>query len=136
MRKDPHQFLFAIKVIDGARTIGTCSLMGVDGKNRRATLGLSIADPAAQGQGYGFEAMTLLLEFGFLELNLNRIQLLVMQYNERAIRLYERLGFQREAVLRQAFYREGRYWDEYIMSLLRCEYQPRDGWNLEQGVTP
>jgi RimJ/RimL family protein N-acetyltransferase len=136
MQRDPHLWCFAIAEKGGEEAIGTCSLMQVDGKNRKAILGISIANPEAQGKGYGHEAMTLLLEFGFLELNLNRIQLHVFEYNERAVRLYERLGFQREGVLRQSFYREGRYWDEYIMALLRSEFKPRAGWNLDQGVAP
>jgi RimJ/RimL family protein N-acetyltransferase len=136
MQNDSRTWCFAIVVGAEQRLVGSCSLMNVEGKNRKATLGISIADPTARGQGLGFEAMTLLLEFGFLELNLNRIQLHVFGFNERAVKLYERLGFEREGILRQSVYREGRYWDEHIMGLLREAYKPRAGWQLDQGVVP
>lgn len=136
MQNDSRIWCFAIAIKEDNRAIGSCSLMNVDGKNRKAILGISIADPAMRNQGLGAEAMALLLEFGFLELNLHRIALHVFGFNQRAIKLYERLGFQHEGVLRQSVYREGRYWDEHIMSLLRSEYQPRAGWQLDQGVVP
>lgn len=113
---DPHQ-------PDG-RLIGSASLMGVSGKNRSATFGISIGDPAMRGKGYGAEMIDLVLEWGFLELNLHRIQLFVMEFNEGAVRLYERKGFRHDGRLREAIYREGRYWDELVMSVLRREWAP------------
>ena len=116
---DPHQ-------ADG-RLIGSTSLMGVNGKNRAATFGISIADPAMRGKGYGAEVIDLMLEWGFMELNLHRIQLYVMAFNEPAVRLYERKGFRRDGVLREAIWREGRYWDEIVMSVLSTEWTPPRG---------
>jgi RimJ/RimL family protein N-acetyltransferase len=129
MRKAPNQHLFAIHADD--QLIGTTSLMQVNGKNRAATLGISVADPAARGKGYGREALELLVEFGFLELNLNRIQLYVMEFNEGARRLYERVGFKLDGTLRQSVFREGRFWDEHVMSILRSEYTPDPMWGLQ-----
>ena len=67
-----------------------------------------------------------LLRFGFEQLNLNRICLRVFAENERAIRLYEKTGFQHEGRWRQAEYRHGRYHDMLWMSVLRDEWQ-REG---------
>ena len=127
---DGGTWMFAIDALDDphapeGRLIGGCSLLNVNGKNRAATLGISVADPAMQGRGYGGEALELLLEWGFLELNLNRIQLFVFAFNERARRLYAKTGFEEEGVLREAIYRDGRYWDEIVMGLLRAEWSPR-----------
>jgi RimJ/RimL family protein N-acetyltransferase len=66
--------------------------------------------------------MRLMLKFGFETLNLNRIFLRVYEYNQRAIRSYEKAGFVLEGKLRQARYQAGKYHDEYIMSVLRSEW--------------
>ncbi len=122
-------WLYAIDALDdpqapGGRLIGSTSIFRVDGKNREATFGIAIADPTMQGKGYGDEVIDLMLEWGFLELNLHRIQLTVVAFNERAIRLYERKGFKHEGARRDAIWREGRYWDEHVMSVLRPEWTP------------
>lgn len=110
--------------------IGNCTLMGFHGKNRSATLGIAIGADVHRGKGYGTEAIELLMEFGFLEMNLNRIELHVLELNTGAKRLYERLGFKLEGTLRQSLFREGRYWDTYVMSMLRSEYTPDPSWGL------
>ncbi len=127
---DPHTFFFAIDDAEG-RLIGSTSLMKVDGKNRSAVFGIVVADPAARGRGHGGEAIDMMLEFGFLELNLNRIELRVFELNPRARALYARKGFQLEGTLRQALFREGRYWDEHVMAILREACEPRAHWGLD-----
>ncbi len=77
------------------------------------------------GQGYGYEAMVLALNFAFNELNLHRLQLTVYSYNERAIHLYERLGFQREGVYREFLLRDGQYHDMYQYGILSHEWLGR-----------
>lgn len=113
---DPHQ-------PDG-RLIGSTSLFQVNAKNRSAMFGIAVADPAMRGKGYGSEMIDLMLEWGFWELNLHRIELRVMEFNEGAIALYERKGFEHDGRLRQAIWREGRYWDELVMSVLQPEWTP------------
>lgn len=129
VQANKSMWTFAADAVDDVhhpdgRLIGSVSLMGVDAKNRSATFGISIADPTMRGKGYGAEMVDLMLEWAFLELNLHRIQLFVMGFNTAAIRLYERKGFQHDGRLREAIWREGRYWDEHVMSLLRREWTP------------
>ncbi len=66
--------------------------------------------------------MELALRFAFNELNLYRVQLTVFSYNERAINLYEKLGFQREGVFREHIQRDGRRHDMILYGLLRQEW--------------
>jgi RimJ/RimL family protein N-acetyltransferase len=66
--------------------------------------------------------MRLLLKHGFDTLNLNRIYLRVFETNPRAIRAYEKAGFTHEGCQRQAEFKEGRYLDVLVMSILRNEY--------------
>jgi RimJ/RimL family protein N-acetyltransferase len=65
------------------------------------------------------------VRFAFDQMNLNRVDLQVLDDNERGIRCYEKIGFVREGVQRQYRYREGRYVDMIMMSILREEYEAR-----------
>lgn len=124
-RAEGKGYTFAIRLREDDRLIGNVSLMSIDPKNRSATYGIAIADPDARGQGYGREATELILRFGFEELNLHRIQLWVFSYNERAIRMYRQVGFQVEGRSRDAVFRDGRYHDSILMSILEHEYRER-----------
>jgi RimJ/RimL family protein N-acetyltransferase len=66
--------------------------------------------------------MQTLLRYGFQQLNLHRIYLRVFSENQRAVHLYEKLGFQQEGRWRQAEFRSGRYHDILWMGLLRDEW--------------
>ncbi|SHI68162.1 Acetyltransferase (GNAT) domain-containing protein [Lutispora thermophila DSM 19022] len=66
--------------------------------------------------------MKLLLDYGFLELNLHRIYLRVFSFNSRAIKLYEKLGFKQEGISREVIYRHGGWHDIIHMAVLQREY--------------
>ena len=74
-------------------------------------------------QGYGSEALGLMVQHGFGTLNLNRISLRVFADNPRAMRSYEKAGFVQEGRLREAHYHDGAYVDVLVMSMLRSEWQ-------------
>jgi RimJ/RimL family protein N-acetyltransferase len=65
-----------------------------------------------------------LCRFGFERLNLNRIHLYTPVYNQRAVALYEKVGFKTEGVLRQDVFQDGQYHDAVVMGLLRQEFSP------------
>ncbi|MEL7657044.1 MAG: GNAT family protein, partial [Bacillota bacterium] len=75
------------------------------------------------------EALRLLLRYAFDELNLYRVQLTVFSYNPGAIRLYEKLGFVREGVFREAVHRDGARHDMILYGLLRREWEANRGKN-------
>ncbi|MCH4890250.1 GNAT family N-acetyltransferase [Acidaminobacter sp. JC074] len=114
-------YSFAIDTLEG-KYIGGCGLNKVDWKNRTCVVGIFIGDKSYWGKGYGTDAMKVLINFIFDEMNLNRIELNVYSFNERAIKSYEKCGFVKEGVLRQALYKAGAYHDEVIMSILKDEY--------------
>jgi len=87
-----------------------------------AELQIRIGDAADRGRGVGSEAVGLLLRFAFDDLNLQRVQLHVFADNAAAIRVYEKAGFVREGVLRQAAHIGGKYVDVVLMGILREDY--------------
>ncbi|HWI60796.1 MAG TPA: GNAT family protein, partial [Symbiobacteriaceae bacterium] len=76
--------------------------------------------------GYGQDALRLILQFAFGKMGLHRVELHVFDFNERAIACYERVGFVREGVRREALFRDNRYHDIIVMGITRNEFQARE----------
>jgi diamine N-acetyltransferase len=114
--------LLAIETAEGVH-IGSIGLHAIDWKNGNAELGIAIGEKAYWDQGYGTDAIRTLLGLAFRELNLHRVCLRVDVDNGRGIRCYEKAGFQREGTSREAVFKEGGYHDQYVMSILRAEYE-------------
>lgn len=110
--------IFAIEECAGGRLVGSCQLLNVSAKHRKAELQIRIGEPAARDRGLGTQAVRQLLAFGFGELGLHRIALTVRADNPRAIRAYEKCGFEREGLLRDAAFIEGRFVDLVCMAAL------------------
>ncbi len=123
MRKNKDVSMFAIRRIDTGALIGTTSLFDVNWRIRKCLFGIAIGDKSAWGQGYGTDATRLALRYAFMELNLNRVQLHVYSFNDRARRAYEKAGFILEGTLRDAVYRDGRHHDEHVMAVLRRDWE-------------
>jgi RimJ/RimL family protein N-acetyltransferase len=121
-RDDVH--LFGIRHLESGRLIGSCQLLGVHAIHRHAELQVRIGDPDARGRGYGTQAVELLVRFGFVDLHLHRISLHVFADNVVAIRTYEKVGFRREGVSRDAAFIDGRYVDVVTMGILSTDVQP------------
>lgn len=109
------EYQFAIEALDSGELIGRCGTLKVDWKNRWAELGIMIGRAANRGRGYGSDAMKLLCRFCFEEMNLHRLKLSVLDFNQQAIRCYEKCGFVREGVLKSEVFREGAYHDVVVM---------------------
>lgn len=114
--------IFAIRRIVGDDLVGTCQLHGVSAVDRTAELQIRLGVVAERGKGLGTQAVRLLLDYGFLDLNLQRIYLHVIATNTAAIRVYEKTGFVHEGLLRRAAYVDGAYVDLAFMAILREEY--------------
>jgi diamine N-acetyltransferase len=104
------------------KLIGNLAFTNIDWRNRSSEFGIMIGDKTYWDQGYGTEAVCLLVKHGFNTLNLNRIFLHVFENNPRAIRAYEKAGFVHEGRLRQAEYKDGKYIDVLVMSMLKTEF--------------
>lgn len=117
----PEIITFAIAEKDTDEFIGTIQLRDINRACHRSLFSI-ILRPAARGKGYGTDALRTLLGFAFRELNLHKVTLTVYESNEGGQRLYEKCGFQYEGTLRQQVYRQGRYDNQLVYSLLEREY--------------
>jgi RimJ/RimL family protein N-acetyltransferase len=82
-----------------------------------------LGDKAYWNQGYGSEALRLLVQYGFETMRLHRIWLRVLATNPRAIRAYEKIGFVHEGRMREAQFAHGKHHDILLMSILRPEWK-------------
>ena len=121
-QREKYDFLFAIRPLDNERLIGYIELDGILWPHQNGWLSIGLGDKESWGQGNGREAMELILNFTFHELNLHRIQLTVFSYNDRAIKLYKRLGFKQEGVYREHILRDGKRFDMILFGLLAREW--------------
>ena len=78
---------------------------------------------SCRGQGYGTEALGSFVNYLFKQQNMHRIWLLVSDGNVVAKKLYSKLGFKEEGRMRDALYRDGKYWDYISMSILEEEWK-------------
>jgi RimJ/RimL family protein N-acetyltransferase len=117
----------AVHIRETDRLIGTCAFSQLDAENGSALYHITIGESDAWGQGYGTEATQLMLDHAFGTLGLHRIALFVFEFNERAVRAYQRCGFVVEGRARESIWRDGRWWDELAMSVLQTD------WRLARG---
>lgn len=118
---DTERAEFVIEV-DG-KVIGGCGLHHQRRRHGTAELGIGIYDPDYLGQGYGREAIQLLLDWAFRIEGWRRIFLMVFASNERAIRSYRACGFCEEGRMAQHWFFDGHYEDAVVMGLLRSDWQ-------------
>jgi RimJ/RimL family protein N-acetyltransferase len=120
--RDDAAVVFAI--IDNAtdQFIGVCGLYQISRVHRRSQLNILIGKKEFWSKGCGQEACSLLLDYAFKTLNLNSVQLGVNSENMRAVRAYEKAGFVFEGKRRSFVYRNGKYYDTSLYSVLRSEY--------------
>jgi RimJ/RimL family protein N-acetyltransferase len=125
MAESDSDVLLGIVLRENDRLVGGTGFHKIDARNRHASFGITIGAKDLWSKGLGSEATRLMVGYAFGTLNLNRVWLEVYEYNPRAVRVYEKIGFRVEGRLRQDTFRDGRYWDTLLMGILRDEW--RDG---------
>ena len=126
LEEEPDTYWFSIRTLEDDRLLGEIDLSVTSWGSRDAFVGIGIGEREFWGKGYGSDAMNLILRYAFTELNLRRVTLNVFEFNERAVRSYEKVGFRLEGRQRQAVQREGRRWDILFMGILREEWMELD----------
>lgn len=123
VRADTSRVWFVVALKENDRVIGEAGLLRMFFPWRTTDLTMIIGDKSAQGQGYGTEAIRLLLDYAFGYLNFHRVSIGVVGSNERALRFYEKVGFKQEGIQRDGYYYNYRYQDFVMMSLLDDEFK-------------
>lgn len=117
--------VFAIILKENDRHIGNIGLHNINYLFRSAEIGILIGEPDCWGKGYASESITVLAEHCFRRLNLNRLSAGAVEANVGSVHAFEKAGFHREGVARQAYFCEGQYHDCIQLSLLQSE------WNIK-----
>lgn len=102
--------------------LGLVSLVSIDYMNQSAVFNIMIGDKNKQGKGIGSFAVKEMLNHAFNNLNLQRVELFVLEDNKRAMHLYEKSGFKLEGRKRKAKYKNGKFVDLLMYSILKEEF--------------
>lgn len=116
---------FAIIAKDSGLLIGNIGTHTIHEVNRNCEIGIFIGDSEYRGKGYGSEALSIFMDHMFNQINMNSISLLAFEYNKRAIKCYEKLGFKLVGKMRQNKYLDGEYHDTLIMDILKSEFNKK-----------
>lgn len=112
----------AVTSDDSDEILGLASLVSINHMNGSAEFHIMIGSSADRGKGMGTFAVKEMLRHAFFNLNLHRIELSVVDGNERAKRLYEKVGFVYEGKKREARYKNGKYADMLMYSILKSDF--------------
>lgn len=119
--KSPERQSFTIVREEDNIPVGTISFFNHNPLNRSAELGILI-DPDERKNGFGSEALKILIKYLFKHRGLNKVYARTPAYNTGAVKLLESLGFKRDATLRNHRFYDGEFHDELIYSLLLFEW--------------
>ena len=106
------------------RLVGTCEFMSFDDASRRCEIGCGLMS-SQWSKGYMREALEAIIAYGFSVLDLNRIKACILSGNGASVRLFRKLGFTFEGVLREKEYFKGQFHNEIMMSMLLGDYKLR-----------
>lgn len=101
--------------------IGYCSLNNIDLRNLKAEWGGTLISPEYIGKGYGKLSAKLMLRFLFDQYPINRCYAYCLENHPITINLFENLGFKKEGILREDVYKNGKFHNLVLYSLLRKE---------------
>ncbi|MEG0069172.1 GNAT family N-acetyltransferase [Cetobacterium sp.] len=113
-------FNFAIESLETREYIGGCGINSLDRKNSKVVIGIWLGKKY-HGKGFGSDALRVLCNFIFQEMNIHKIKLHYFEFNESGKRCYEAIGFKEEGRNRKELYRHGKYYDTINMGLFKDE---------------
>ncbi|HDZ17564.1 hypothetical protein LCGC14_1010370 [marine sediment metagenome] len=120
--KVDKRIIFEIWHKEDKKPIGFAELNDNDWINRRAEIGLMIGEPEYWNRGLATEAGKLLVNYGFMELNLNKIITSIFSPNIGSWRCVEKIGMIREATLKNHAYIDGVYVDDYKYCIFKEDW--------------
>ena len=119
-------FQIALALKATGQLVGDCGLQVLLQDGRQAQLGITLAR-GYQGQGLATEALTAVLDFAFINLDLHRVITVMDCRNAASAALMERLGMRREGRFVKHYWFKGEWADEYLYAILQAEWLPKRG---------
>lgn len=121
----PDRHVFKVYDSSSEETVGHLSIGRINSSNKEGRIGKVLVHPKTRGSGIGQEMMKLITNYAFQELNLTRVMLGVFDFNIPAIRCYEKVGFQKDRLLKNHRSINGEKWSLYEMSLSKEQWDNR-----------
>lgn len=123
LKNDKLNQRFVVDVPD-IGIIGISTIINIDWRNSHAWHGLVLGDSSHRGKGYGVDAIMATMRYAFDELNLERLDGAMIEYNEHSIATYcgKKVGWKEEGRRRNYFFRKGRYWDQVVVGVTKQDY--------------
>ena len=112
---------WAVTLADGGKMIGTCGFTRLDLPHNKGEVGY-VLNPDYHNLGYATEAVSAILEFGFDQLCLHRLEARFMQGNDASLRVMEKVGMTFEGFARDAMLVKGKYRTIGTSAILREEF--------------
>lgn len=120
---DSKNIRLAVCLIEDGRHIGNVSITNINSANRSGTSNILIGDHSCWGRGIGAEAYCLLLEYAFNERGFHRIEALVLEDNIASLKMHQKCGYKIEGTLRESVFKNGRWQNQVVLSILENEYR-------------
>ena len=125
-----ENYIFAIVIKEINNHIGNITLQNINWVHKFATEGIMIGDKKYWKDGYGTEARSLLLEFAFNDLNLNRIVSSAFVDNVAGLKSNSKLGYKQEGLLRNHMILDGQYSDVIQQGILKEDFMPYKNFEI------
>ena len=118
----PKDIMFGI-LNKRKKLIGVTGLTYIDWKNRNSEISIYLSTINWQTKPEAKEVINLIMEYGFEELNLNRLYVEIFSLMEENTNLFTKMKFIKEGQLREKIWRQNKWWDTLIFSKLAKEYK-------------
>jgi len=122
VKNDPNNIYLIIET-EEEETVGMATIINIDWRNRRAYHGIKIGNSENRIRGIGTDTVMAVMRYAFDELQLNRLDGSIIDYNIPSEKLYcEKCGWKQEGIQRQYIFKNGKYHDLKIVGILKEEY--------------
>ena len=125
VNNDNTTIMFSIRDVATDELLGCCGLCYINWVHRYSDLSLYIGKNECyiDNDGIAEESCKLLFDYGFKEIGLNKIWTEIYEFDQKKYDLYMQMGFKQDGFLREQYYFDGKWWNSYILSLLKSEYK-------------
>ena len=125
LQKTDNRISFVVINKETNEIIGETGLLRIFAPWRTSDLSIIIWDKKYWYKGYGKEIAKLIMDYAFNDINIHRLAIGVVGFNENAIKFWKSVGFKEEGRQIEGYYKNGQYSDFIMMYILEEEYRNR-----------